>query len=264
MTIVTSSSTANTQSSERSSIGSKDLSTSKLSPTPASTNWTKMKNCWPELDFWQSEHWISAQRKLDGEILRHGRFNPGQSSLFECLIRVPLSDVRVAIFGQDPYPSRGFATGSAFAVPSSVPAESFPPTLKAIFREYEADLHYILPTRGDLTEWERQGVLLWNVFPTTQEDKSLAHQWSEWVHLTEEIIKRLQQKGIVFVFLGAKARSFVPEGIYDDSGNSVIELAHPSPLAAGAKDPFRGSRLFSRINAELNSHAIEPIDWKLP
>lgn len=218
---------------------------------------------WPELKFWSSGEWQVAEEKLNDLRRKHTVVNPSINNLFRALDLVKLSEVRVAFLGQDPYPSHDLATGLAFSIPDII--KSFPPTLNCIFDEYESDLHLPRPKSGSLEGWAKQGVLLWNVIPTCTAGHSLSHDWAEWFFLTTEIIEKLKEKGVVFVFLGTRARAYA--SLVKEASNCItIETSHPSPrasLRSRTTYAFRGSRLFSRINDALNTLGLETIDWRL-
>ena len=61
----------------------------------------------------------------------------------------PLNEVKVCIWGQDPYHNRGEAMGLCFSVHESC---KIPPSLRNIFKELQDDLH-ITKQHGDLTSW---------------------------------------------------------------------------------------------------------------
>jgi uracil-DNA glycosylase len=183
--------------------------------------------------------------------------------LFAALDATPFNKVKVAMIGQDPYPNKIHATGIAFSIPSSVIDTDWPPTLINIFKEYCSDLHLPTPTSGDLTPWTEQGVLLWNSTPTCETGRPGSHRsWPEWPFLTEEMVKELSKKGIVFVLLGAAAKSFAQ--YIDQTKNDIIYTSHPSPLGSKrSSNPFLGSRVFSTINDKLLSRELVPIEWRL-
>ncbi len=223
-----------------------------------------MINTWHELKFWETGEYDVVQERLD-DLKRDGvLFNPVRSKLFHILDIIEPGQVRVAVIGQDPYPQHDLATGIAFDVPDHIYKaggfEALPPTLQTILREYSKDLGFKLPETGNLLPWVKQGVLLWNSIPSCTAGKSLSHDWPEYLLLTEEIIKELDQQEIVFVFLGGKARHFAQFV----QKSKVIETSHPSPRAGTkARCPFIGSRIFSRTNALLRELKKEPIDWRL-
>ena len=220
-------------------------------------------NSWEDLKFWDSGEWQVIQEKLDDMDRAKKKYNPKREDLFAALYATPLEKVKVAFFGQDPYPDATYATGLAFSIPKEV--KRFPPTLVTILNEYSSDLHYPLPLNGDLSSWASEGVLLWNVVPTCSAGLSLSHDWEEWRYLTTEIIEVLRDRGIVFVFIGSRAREYAH--LIKGYGNcAVVETAHPSPRAhfnKRLKHPFIGSRLFSTINSKLVDLGLDPVNWRL-
>lgn len=221
-------------------------------------------NPW-SLDYWQSGEYQVAREKLDDEEKAGFTVNPPRKSMFEALRRVPQRDVRVAIIGQDPYPDSRMATGMAFSIPHEFGSREFPATLRSIFAEYVSDLGYNSPNHGDLSKWAAQGVLLWNAIPSCRAGVSLSHDWpgQEWSYLTREIVRRLSTQGVVFAFLGSVARRYTKD-VEPSHGAVILETSHPSPRGnLNSRNPFRGSRLFSTINAKLVENGIEPIDWRI-
>lgn len=206
---------------------------------------------WYELKFFKDK-WLSLQ-----PILYDMDICPCIDDVFLSMELTPYENVRVAIVAQDPYPNPSLAMGLALSVPNLV-REALPPTLRTIFTEYVNDLHYLFPKTTDLTPWAKQGVFLWNALPTCNQWQSMSHDWEEYHALTKEIVQELDQKGVVFVFLGSVARRFSD---FTTPLSESICLSHPSPRASfSSNNPFMGSRIFSTINDLLG---YDPIDWKL-
>lgn len=210
--------------------------------------------CW-NLKFFDTGEWQVIEERLRDRLEQGIVDNPDRGSLFAALDACPYETTKVAILGQDPYPSKDLATGIAFDIPKE--QTKFPPTLINIFKEYCSDLGYPFPSSGSLLPWCKQGVLLWNVIPTCENGLPASHRnWWEWYYLTQEIVEKLNAKKCLVVSLGSFARSFcdtVPEGLF-------LSWSHPSPLAAyRGNRPFLGSRFFSTINSKLS----EPINWRL-
>jgi len=220
-----------------------------------------MKKLW-NLKYWDSGEWQVIGERLDDSEKLGKSYCPLRNHLFEGLRILNPDSTRVCLLGQDPYPSKAYATGVAFSIPRD--CRTFPPTLENIFKEYSEDLHYPIPTSGDLTPWCKRGVLLWNCIPSVYCAKTLSHFcWTEWHLLTEEIIDTLDKTNhVVFGCLGSVARDF----FYKNARQSdVIVCSHPSPRGnKNSNTPFLGSRLFSTINAKLCEQGLEPIDWRLP
>jgi uracil-DNA glycosylase len=220
-----------------------------------------------KLDFFHSGECQVMMEKLDDLEKAGVRYTPARKDLFKALSAVEFNNVRCVIVGQDPYPDPRYATGLAFSIPADV--KSFPPTLRNILQEYHDDLGYPLPTSGNLQKWVDQGVLLWNAIPICVDGKPLAVEgWFEnhWPMLTREIITKLSARACVFAFLGGYARQFAKyvDPAYAKPHSNVIETSHPSPRGSlNSFSPFKGSRLFSTINAKLREQGFETIDWRL-
>lgn len=212
---------------------------------------------WNELKWFGSGEEQVVLERLD-DLKRSGVVvNPDPKQLYAAMDVCPLDSVRVAIIGQDPYPNHRYCTGVAFSIPRNVP--DHPPTLKNILNEWAKDIHQQYPKSGNLEKWCSKGVFLWNAIPSTNDGVSLAHAyWDEYYILTGEIIKELNERACVIVFLGSFA--FNHFGANIDDRSVVLKYGHPSPRGdQNSKNPFTGSRMFTTIN----SHLADPIDWRL-
>jgi uracil-DNA glycosylase len=170
----------------------------------------------------------------------------------------PLSDIRVLIVGQDPYPTPGHAVGLSFSVGPDV--RPVPRSLANIYREYQADLGLPLPTTGDLSPWSERGVLLLNRVLTVAPGQAGSHRGKGWEAVTEQAIHALvaRPEPLVAILWGRDARNLAPML----GSTPRIESAHPSPLSAN--NGFFGSRPFSRSNQLLSDLGAETVDWRLP
>ncbi len=112
----------------------------------------------------------------------------------------------------------------------------------------------------DLAPWAQQGVLLLNAVLTVRAGQPTSHAGIGWQTFTDAVIKTISDRceGVVFLLWGNYARGKAP--LIDTGRHTVLEAAHPSPLARGA---FFGCRHFSRTNAILASEGKEPINWVL-
>lgn len=192
------------------------------------------------------------QEKAEGKVI----FPPGRN-IFKAFELTPLPEVKVVILGQDPYHQPGQAMGLSFSVPDGVPA---PPSLKNIFKEMESDLGIRMSGRPNLESWARQGVLLLNAILTVRSGEAASHSGIGWQTFTDAVIKCISDncEGVVFLLWGNYARS--KRELIDQSRHTVLEAAHPSPLARGA---FFGCRHFSKTNEILASEGKTPVDWQL-
>ncbi len=170
----------------------------------------------------------------------------------------PMSNVKVLITGQDPYPTPGHPVGLSFSVAPDV--RPLPRSLTNIFTELEADLAIPRSPSGDLSSWAQQGVLLLNRVLTVRPGEAASHRGKGWEAVTEQAIRALvaRDQPLVSILWGRDAQGLKPM-----LGNTpVIESAHPSPLSASRG--FFGSRPFSRANELLAAQGAAPVRWELP
>ncbi|WP_309128094.1 uracil-DNA glycosylase [Microbacterium sp.] len=171
--------------------------------------------------------------------------------------RRPLSDVRVLITGQDPYPTPGHPIGLSFAVDPHV--RPLPRSLGNIYKERHSDLGIPPAPHGDLSAWSDQGVLLLNRVLTVRPGSPASHRGWGWEKVTELAIRALVARGtpLVAILWGRDAAGLKPLL----GSTPSIESAHPSPLSASRG--FFGSRPFSRANALLEGQGAGSIDWRV-
>lgn len=169
----------------------------------------------------------------------------------------PMSEVKVLITGQDPYPTPGHPIGLSFAVDRDV--RPLPRSLGNIYRELESDLGIPPAPHGDLTSWSDQGVLLLNRVLTVRPGEAGSHRRWGWEQVTELAIRALvaRDRPLVAILWGKDAGNLQPLL----GSTPVIASAHPSPLSASRG--FFGSRPFSRANALLEGLGADPIDWRI-
>jgi len=194
----------------------------------------------------------AAKEILDGLDLKEP-FIPKRESIFAAFLQ-PISEIKICIIGQDPYPNPQHAMGLAFSIPPNVP--KLPPTLKNIFKELEGDVGFT-PSNGDLSQWQARGVMLLNTSLTTIPNLSQGHSKLGWEKFTNEVVAYLAKFPVVFILWGKNAEAlarFIPES------NCLIGV-HPSPLSSYRG--FFGSKPFSRANNRLTELGISPVDWKI-
>lgn len=224
-----------------------------------------------------SDEWLEI---LDGPLLdevikalnEHVAYiKPPQNKVFEFARLTELSNVKVVILGQDPYPRAGDAHGLAFSCLTNVPA--------SLNNIYKCLLHHKLienmPASGDLSYWARQGVLLLNC-ALTMGRKSNDHA-DIWESYTNQLICSIineRQGPLIFMLWGgfAKTRKNLILTCYNNSKREnkeqsdvhILEWAHPSPMAQ-ATQSFIPCDHFIRANKILGNNAIdwhqaEPVD----
>lgn len=196
------------------------------------------------------------QEKAQGQVL----YPPG-ALIFNAFELTPFESLKVLVLGQDPYHGAGQAHGLCFSVPAGVRP---PPSLVNIFKELESDLgpqFSVPPGFGNLQNWACQGVLLLNATLTVRAGQPGSHQNKGWETFTDAVISTVnaEKEHVVFIlwgrYAGAKAT------LIDTSKHLVLQAAHPSPYSADKG--FFGCGHFSKANAYLQQHSLQPVDWRL-
>ena len=183
---------------------------------------------------------------------------PAAQDTFRAFELCSFQDLKIVILGQDPYHDHNQATGLAFSVPKHIP---IPSSLRNIFTELKQDLQlYIEFDHGDLSEWAKQGILLYNTVLTVNAHQSFSHAHLGWQHFSRYVIRQLNQEKnkLVFMLWGNHARSF--KHLIDSKKHLILEAAHPSGLSA--YKGFFGCRHFSKANAYLCDAHHTSINWQ--
>lgn len=179
---------------------------------------------------------------------------------------LPLTQVRVLILGQDPYPNAARAIGLSF---STGPAGDVPDSLANIYEELAAD-GYPRPAFGDLSTWTAQGVMLLNRSLTLPRDKQSRPKrhirlWSPLAVAAMKAIRaEAEARPIAAMLWGVPSHGMRK---YLEPEVEVFASSHPSPMSvqrsAGAERSFRGSDPFGEVNRWFESRSAKPIDWTI-
>lgn len=196
---------------------------------------------------------------LRGELAAGHEYLPRGEAVLRAFAR-PLSQVKVLVVGQDPYPTPGHAVGLSFSVARDV--RPLPRSLTNIYRELSDDLGIPPAEHGDLTGWADQGVLLLNRCLTVRPGKAASHRGRGWEAVTEQAIRVLATRAqdgqpLAAILWGRDAQGLT--SLLDPI--PAVASAHPSPLSASRG--FFGSRPFSRVNALLAEQGGDPVDWQV-
>jgi uracil-DNA glycosylase len=204
----------------------------------------------------QTDRLASVGAFLRSEIAAGRTYLPAGNHILRAFEQ-PLSDVRVLIVGQDPYPTPGHPVGLCFAVDRQV--RPLPKSLVNIYRELNADLGIDAAEHGDLTGWSEQGILLLNRVLTVRPGAPASHRGHGWEEFTEAAIRSLVDRGgpLVAILWGRDAQTLGP--LLGDIPQ--IATVHPSPLSASRG--FFGSKPFSRANSLLAGMGADPVDWQV-
>ena len=220
---------------------------------------------YPPLSSIMHEEWAQALAPVEPQIRAMGDFLrtehaaghrpfPAGDDIFRAFAR-PMSEVKVLILGQDPYPTPGHAMGMSFSVHRDV--RPLPRSLNNIYRELNDDLGIAPAEHGDLSSWADEGVMLMNRVLSVREGKPASHRNKGWEQVTQQAIEALvaRDKPLVGLLWGADARRTAPML----APYPCVESAHPSPLSASKG--FFGSRPFSRVNELLAQQGATGVDW---
>ena len=183
---------------------------------------------------------------------------PAPDDIFNAFAFTPLANVKVVIFGQDPYHEPGQAHGLCFSVKPDV---QIPPSLVNIYNELREDCGCYIPNNGYLKKWADQGVLLLNTVLTVRAHAAHSHKNIGWEEFTNAAIRVLneQDRPIVFILWGRPAQ--MKKAMLNNPKHLILTAPHPSPLSAYRG--FFGCKHFSRANEFLASHGVDPIDWQI-
>lgn len=217
----------------------------------------KIEQSWKDVlaSEFDKEYFIKLTDFVRGEYLSGKKIFPAPANIFNAFNLCPFDKVRVVIIGQDPYHEPGQAHGLCFSVPNGI---TIPPSLVNIYKEIETDLGRPSKTKGDLSYWANQGVLLLNSTLTVQAHLAASHAGHGWEEFTDAVIRALAgREGLVYMLWGSYAQR--KAAIVDESKNLVLKSVHPSPLSAYRG--FFGCRHFSKANEYLGAHNETPIDW---
>jgi uracil-DNA glycosylase len=203
----------------------------------------------------EKEYFRTLTDFVKDEYKQYTVYPPGRL-IFNAFNLCPFDKVKVVIIGQDPYHGPGQAHGLCFSVNAGV---SFPPSLVNIFNEIKSDTGTDIPSTGDLTRWEEQGVLLLNATLTVRAHLAGSHQNKGWETFTDAAIRILaeEKSNLVFILWGAYAQK---KGAFIDRiKHLVLSSAHPSPLSA--YNGFFNNKHFSKTNEYLKSYGNTEIVW---
>jgi len=165
------------------------------------------------------------------------------------------------LMGQDPYHGPGQAHGLSFSVQKGL---AMPPSLQNIFKELADDLKLPIPSSGCLEGWAKQGVLLLNATLTVRAGEPLSHHKKGWEEFTDAIIEKIatRKKHVVFMLWGKNAQEKCERFSHLLHENHLVLMAaHPSPYSANKG--FMGCHHFSKANAYLAEHGLDPIRWEV-
>lgn len=214
---------------------------------------------------WYSEELRRAVAKVRWEEVGED-FVPGFERLFHPLDWFAPADCKVVILGGSPYhqvTSDGLqrATGLAFAADPRFPSgprgrEHHQSALRYIFDAVERECG-ARPGDTSLETWARDGVLLWNLYPTTAPGWEAAHERVGWLEVTREVLDRVRREApeATWLLWGGPA-ILMARSI--PSGPPPRWRASSSPFRLWAERPYAGHPPFTRA---IHFKGLDEIRW---
>ena len=190
---------------------------------------------------------------------------PELQNVWRAMLLTPLKDLRCVILGQDPYHSLYGETSSTDRIPACgvafhvKPDHNVNPSMANILKELEFEGFAVDKTRGDLSSWTQQGVLLLNTALTVAAGEAESHLglWRDFISAFLEWVGE-RVPGLLW---GSKAIS------YKSNFAETVCTKHPSPLAAasggGQYPAFFKSLCFKKVNELLKKLGKPEIKWDL-
>lgn len=190
---------------------------------------------------------VIVKKREEREIL------PSQDDILNAIKLTSLSNAKVLIIGQDPYPSAEHAHGLAFSSLS----DKTPASLKNIFKKLKEDFPCGKYNSNNLTEWGKQGVILLNTSLTFEgkEQKLLKEHTKLWEPVIKNIFEILikRNKALIVMRWGNYAQK-VGECFENQPNIYVFDTTHPSPFSA--RNGFLSCNHFVKCNEILGENAI--------
>lgn len=201
---------------------------------------------------------------------------PRMDDIFNAFRMTPFDSVKVVILGQDPYPQfldstgKPKATGSSFSIARDDP--TIPKSLINILKEVKDEFPETFPSykvSGDLSEWQKQGVLLLNGGSLTFDpnhpnttDRFNHVNAKIWKPFIIKVMKKIAAKKskVVFITWGNDAKRVVQDAKISNTSCDILFSPHPaarSPKGTG----FSGNNHFIETNRILIGSDQTPINW---
>jgi len=209
--------------------------------------------------FIESEAFESITETLSNLVEQDRRFTPKFKEAFTPFLKTNLSELKVVIVNQDPYPQFGVADGLAFSCSKTGKAEK---SLQYILEETIGNFTttgrvLYTPEECDLKRWANQGVLLINTSLTCEINKMGSHTtiWKPFIEYVFEMINK-NNKDIIFILMGRKAEHWqlrLP-------GQKIFKCSHPASAAYNG-GVWKSDNIFIKVNEELDRQAKTCISW---
>jgi uracil-DNA glycosylase len=175
-------------------------------------------------------------------LYKKGNVLPPKEDVFKVFDYVCLSEVKIIVISQDPYPTIGDAHGIAFSTLNPKPPKSLVNIFNKL-KEYNPDVKL---KSNNLTEWVKQGIFLYNTSLTIEPGK-IGHflHWKNFTNLVLSLLNQ-QDRPILWVLMGNHAIEF--EHIITNPKHEILRTTHPSPLGYKKVHTRNDVLTFNKIN----------------
>lgn len=165
-------------------------------------------------------------KKLIKQTQDGKRFTPAIKNWFRAFEECPVSELKVVMVGQDPYPGVNQADGIAFSLSTSTEIQ---PSLTYLFDAIDRtvyDNRGVVDRTMDLTRWSNQGLLMLNAALTTSVGK-IGQHYNIWQPFLAYLFDYLTWNcpGLVYIYMGKQAQQWA-DAVNDN--NYKFLLSHPA------------------------------------
>jgi len=203
----------------------------------------------------------NIEKTLQTLDYQHKNILPPKNQIFRAFTYFDISECKLVILGQDPYPGSDgriyYAEGLSFSVNPNI--TKLPASLKNIFKELKTSYPDFTYQNGSLERWSKdEKIMLLNSSLTVLEGKPNSHA-NRWKDITDKVIQELDDKSnCIFLLMGNNA---IDKSKLIKNKDRIITCVHPSPLSAHRG--FFGSNVFKKVNEKLKEFGEKEINWNI-
>lgn len=203
----------------------------------------------------------NIEKTLQTLDYQHKNILPPKNQIFRAFTYFDISECKLVILGQDPYPGSDgriyYAEGLSFSVNPNI--TKLPASLKNIFKELKNCYPDFTYQNGSLERWSKdEKIMLLNSSLTVLEGKPNSHA-NRWKDITDKVIQELDDKSnCIFLLMGNNA---IDKSKLIKNKDRIITCVHPSPLSAHRG--FFGSNIFKKVNEKLKEFGEKEINWNI-
>jgi uracil-DNA glycosylase len=194
-----------------------------------------------------------AKQSVDGK-----RFTPTMKNWFRAFEECPITDLKVVIIGQDPYPGYQQADGIAFSLSQTIEMQ---PSLEYMLGAVNTSVYNgVKASRDmDLKRWSNQGVLMLNTALTTVVGKIGQHYliWRPFMAYLFDYLS-WHYPGLVYIYMGKKAEEWA-ECVNDN--NYKFFVTHPASASYNSLQEWDSKDVFVKTKEILKKNYNFDIEW---